>query len=77
MKDLVSISCLLTEDYYNKAHITKISEEAYSTLSLPERFKQLCKLSSALDLTLNYFKAKSKALIYDNLKSPIQSIAKM
>jgi len=66
--------------------VKSFSTENYNTqnfldvkfgLALPTRFNQLCKLSSTLDQTINYFKAKNKLLIFEDLKTSIESSFKM
>jgi hypothetical protein len=46
-------------------------------LPLPSRFNQLCKLSSTLDQTINYFKVKNKLLVFEDLKTAIDSSFKV
>lgn len=50
---------------------------ACGNLPLPKRFAQLIKISSALDLVINFFKVKNRASIYENIKKSVKSIAKL
>jgi len=66
--------------------VKSFSTENYNTqnfldvkfgLPLPSRFNQLCRLSSTLDQTINYFKVKNKLLIFEDLKASIESSFKV
>ena len=42
-------------------------------LPLPVIFRRLCRVSSVLDRTINYFKMRSKLLIFEDLKASVES----
>ena len=56
---------------------SKESLESKFDLPLPIKFDHLCKLCSALDQSINYFKVKNKLLVFDDLKASIESSFRM
>ncbi len=46
-------------------------------LPLPEKFLHLCRLASALDVAINYFRVRNKKLIFEDLKDSIESMRQL